>query len=338
MPRRPAILLAVAAVFTALPAFAQTGPDLLVKPFPTEIDFENTSSVLIQETGDTGNGFKVSFDQFENFGRLRLPFPEGHILRTAQASVGYEYTHFYLDTADPALPKNLTDVAVSYGMGVFQSQDETIVVGLTGGVGYAGAGGFDDGNAWYLTGNLLIGKEFTQDGRFFKDGDRFGFVLNYDGNRTLLPDWPIPGFQYTRPVTDELEIALGFPYSSILYRPTDQLEFRMRYSVPDSFTGRVDYGFNDGFGVFAEVAGQAEAFHSDTLPDGSDRLLFNQTRAELGVRYRVTERGDFLVNAILAGGYIFEQEFNVGFDVRDDDTLADLKDVPYLRAAIELRF
>ena len=329
-------LAAVAVVsFAAAPVVAQVGPDLLLKPFPVdERDFEHTSGATILETGDSGNGFSLGIDVFENEGRVRVPAPEGSILDQAQARVGYRYTHLYLDTGDPVLPKNLVDVAVGYGMGVFQSQDETVVAGVSLGVGYAAAGAFGDANGYYALADLAVGKEFQQDGRFFKSGDRFGFVLNYDGNRTLFPDIPLPGFQFIRKPREDLELSVGFPFSSVVYEPSEQLTLRLTYSVPDSLTGRVDYGFNDGLGVFAEYAIQTEAFHSDTLADADDRILFRQQRAEAGVRYKMQDR----LNVIAAAGFAFGQEFNVGFDTRSDEEIADPSDEPYVRLAIEYNF
>jgi hypothetical protein len=52
------------------------------------------------------------------------------------------------------------------------------------------------------------------------------------------------------------------------------------------------------FGVFANYAARREAFHWDELPSPRDRLLFQQRRAELGVRWTAHET----VSLILAGG------------------------------------
>ena len=160
-----------------------------------------------------------------------------------------------------------------------------------------------------------------------------GFVINYDGNRTIFPDIPLPGFQYTRPLDEALELAVGFPFSSVRWEPTEKLTIRGNFSFPDNLTGRIDYGYSDGIGIFAEVAARSEAFHADQL-ESDDRLIFRQSRAEAGVRYRVEDR----VSVVAAGGWAFSQEFSVGFDVRDDDEIAELDDAPYLRTAVELRF
>ncbi|MEM8873316.1 MAG: hypothetical protein AAGD32_03560 [Planctomycetota bacterium] len=333
------VLVAAVAVSAASSlAVAQTGPELLLNPLPEDVEFETMTHALIFETGSTSDGFSAGLDIFQSEGRLRIPGGEDDILRRAQARVGYNITHLYLDTGDPLLPEELVDVSIGYGMGLFQSEDKTIVAGLTLGVGYAGAGAFDDGNAWYALANLAVGKEFTQNGKYFKAGDRFGVVINFDGNRTIFPDFPLLGFQYTRPVTEELELSVGFPFSSVTWRPDDNWEIRLNYSLPDSFTGRIDYGFREGFGIFGEIAGQSEAFAVDDLPNGNDRILFQQSRLEMGLRYRVQETKDYRANAILAIGYAFDTEFNVGFDVRDEDSLTDISDEAYVRAAVELRF
>ncbi|MEM6314681.1 MAG: hypothetical protein AAF743_11360 [Planctomycetota bacterium] len=333
-----AVLAAAATFAVGAAATAQTDFGLIADPMPQDVEFELDTSALIFETGDTDNGFDVSLDLFQTSGRFRVPGDDEFILRQAQARFGFDYTHLYLDTADPVLPENLVDVSLGYGMGVYQSEDETIVAGVTVGIGYAGAGAFDDGNAYYGLANFVLGKEFQEDGKFFKAGDRFGLVISYDGNRVLFPDIPLPGFQYTRPITEELELSVGFPFSSVRWRPDERWEFTLNYLIPDAFTGRVDYGFREGIGVFAEVAGQSEAFHADQLPNANDRIIFRQSRVEGGIRYRVQDTQDYRVNVILAAGFAFNTEFDVGFDVRDDNTVAELSDEPYLRAAVELRF
>jgi hypothetical protein len=329
--------LAVVAVVSlaASTAVAQVGPDLLLKPLPEDDRwFELTSSATIQETGQSGNGFRLGIDRYENFGRFQLdiPGPVGSVLERAQGRFGYNYTHLHLDTNDPVLPNDLVDAGLGFGMGIFQSQDETIVAGITVGLGYAGSNAFGDANAWYGEANLAVGKEFRDEGRWFKSGDRFGFVINYDGNRSFLPDVPLPGFQFIRKPTEELELSVGFPFSSIVYSPTEQLEFRLQYTIPDSITGRIDYGFDEGFGIFIDYTASTEAFHVNELANGNDRLIFSQQRAEIGLRYRVEDN----LNVIAAGGFAFDQDFSVGFDTRDDDDVANASDEPYFRVAVEL--
>jgi len=41
---------------------------------------------------------------------------------------------------------------------------------------------------------------------------------------------------------------------------------------------------------------------------------------------------------IVAGGYAFSQEFNVGWDLREPDRIAKPSDEPYVRVGLEVRF
>jgi hypothetical protein len=66
----------------------------------------------------------------------------------------------------------------------------------------------------------------------------------------------------------------------------------------------------------------------------NDRLLFEQRRAEVGVRVQPWEHTSFL----LASGYSFGSNFSVGFDQRDSDELADVSDEFYFRAGFERRW
>ena len=157
---------------TLLPAVAaaQTGPDLLLKPLPKDYSIDHVTSALILETTDLEDGAgTISLDYFETEGRFPLPVDDDSILKKAQARIGYAYDLLLLDSDGAAsglagglLDDQLHDISVGYGMGLFQSKDETIVAGATIGVGYAAAGDFGDANGYYGLANFAVGKEFRE--------------------------------------------------------------------------------------------------------------------------------------------------------------------------------
>lgn len=347
--RRPAAKVVIAVAAAALvsggaaAARGQTNSGLLLEPLQDEILIEADASGTFLDKGSTGEG-SISIDYYEVNGRVRP------LLRDFRAKprFGYDLTLIDVSTTDPRLPDaQLVDTSVGFGMGIFQGGEGSgplrdAIAGITLGVGYAGVGAFDDGNAYYGLATLAVG-------RVFDNGDAFGLVVDYDGNRTFLPDWPLPGFQYQKnlpgplPGRDTLKLNIGFPFTGVIWGPTDRLTVTANYAIPDEFTGRIDYELLQNTGVFAEVAARREAFHWDELDDGGDRLLFRQRRVEAGVRYTLNDNLDQAgvepgLTAVLAGGYAFGQEFEVGFDSRDTDGLADPSDEPYVRVGLELRY
>src|SRR6202043_3528412 len=109
-------------------------------------------------------------------------------------------------------PKHLFDGTVGFAQPIALVQNWFIV--LTGAVGYAGNSLFDDPNAVFATGNVVVGRDWGEDHALL-------FALNYDGNRTFLPDCPIPAVGYTNRFNPHLKYLIGFPFNSITYRPQD---------------------------------------------------------------------------------------------------------------------
>ena len=314
------VLALEVALALALPAAAQTGPELLLKPFPRERTLETRSDVVLIDQGETDNAdadFQLSL--YESFGRARV-FPG----QRADPRVGYDVLYLDIASDDPALPQHLTDHSVAFGMGVLDL--DGWLGGLTVGVGYAGENVYNDANAFYYMATFAVGREIDE-------SSQVGVVLDYNGNRTIYPDLPLPGFQYRKRIDPKLLLGVGFPVTSVEWKPSDRLTFDFTYLIPDRLRARVDYAVMKTLGLFAEYDDRTEAFHIDELP-GDRRLIYEQKRAEAGVRWDPFENASLIV----AGGYAFDQEFNVGFDTRDAPNVAEPSDEPYVRVGFEMRF
>jgi hypothetical protein len=292
----------------------------MVRPWPAGQRVEAQGGATFLDDGHTRNADDLRLSYYESTGRVRLLPSE-----RADPRFGYEGKYIKLDTNDPALPSKLCDTSVAFGMGV--ADVDGWLAGLSVAVGYAAAGGFDDGNAYYGKADLAVGKQFNET-------DSFGLVIDYDGNRTFMPDVPLPGFEYRKRLDTRLLLAVGFPYSSIEWKPIEPLTLSARYVFPDDGELKVDYTLIKGLGLFASYALRQEAFHWDELPDSSDRLIYIQRRVEGGVRWTPIEQASL----VAAVGYAFDQEFNVGWDTRDQDRVAKPSDEPYLRVGFEVRF
>jgi hypothetical protein len=315
-----AVTFAFAVVAQSSITFAQTGPDLLIKPWPKGQRVDAEGAITLLDNGHTNRASELQMTFYDTSGRVRL-FPD----ERADPRFGWDLKYIHLDTNDPALPSKLVDTSVAFGMGV--ADQDGWLAGITAAIGYAAAGGFDDGNGYYAKADFAIGKELSET-------DAIGFVIDYDGNRTLMPDVPLPGFEYRKRLDTTLLLAVGFPFSSITWKPNEKLTIDAKYVFPDDAEARVDYEVIPDFALFASYGARYEAFHSDDLPNGRDRLIFQQRRFEGGVRWGPWS-GASVIGAI---GYAYSQEFNVGFDSRDQDRVAKPSDEPYLRFAFELRY
>lgn len=307
------------ALATAGAAHAQTGAGLLLEPFPKEQAFDGRAEGLVFDGGHvqkTDEDF--DFRIYNTQGRVRL-FP-GEL---ASPRLGYDFT--YLDTESSALPRQLIDqsIGVAFPIGKF---DEWIV-GLSLGIGYAGDTPFGDGDAWYGQGTLAVFRQLSEHSAIV-------FVLDYNRNRDFLPDIPLPGVAYTTVLEPNIELTAGLPLSSVKWKPLEGLEVQASFTLLDNFSATIGYEVVKNLSIFANYTRYSHNFFIDGLPQNTDRLLFEQRRAEAGVRWEPHDG----VRLEAALGYAWGGQFSVGFDQRDSLKVAEISDEPYIRGGIEIRF
>jgi hypothetical protein len=314
-----AILLAV-----ALPAsrgFAQTDPTLLVKPWDPGQTFDSTTNAVIEASAPTRENPKddVGLSSYQAFGRWRI-LPD----TKASPRIGYDISYFNIATVDPALPRHLWDGTVGFAQ-PFAEINKWFVVG-TAAAGYSGDTPFSDPHAAFFTGNVIVGREFSKDRAVV-------FALNYDGNRTFLPDIPIPGFAYADRYNDHLTYVLGAPLNSVTYEPTHGLQFDLSWEFIETFQAHIGWEFLKHYSLYSSYTDRLSAFHMSDMP--ADRRLFLQEhRAEAGFRWNPAK----LVRLSVGGGWAFGQEFSTGFDIRGTNALRHLRDAPFGQVILEIGF
>ncbi len=322
----------------ATPAVAQTGPDLLLKPFSRDDQFELNADWLIGFPTETdnrdaaGDVYDLRVDFVRLAARQRLtPGQSDEGIARAQPRAGLSVDTLALNTLDPAVPTRVYDASLAAGMGIFD------INGWQGGVtfGVGNAVGDDllendgsDGNGLYLEANFAVGKTFSN------KVDLFGIVVNFDGNRTILPDVPLPGFQYRRKVGDQFVLTAGFPFAGLLWEPNDRFSLDIQYVIPGDFNLRADYRMAGDLFAYGSLAGGTVAAHWDGLDRGQDRVFYNYRNGELGISYDADPNR---IKFILAVGLSIGQEVNEGWDSRDLDEIADIDDSGYIRTGFELR-
>ena len=319
----PALALGAPLLAGASGAMAQTNSALLVTPFPKEETHVSETTALFLESGhvaESGVDEDFQLGIYGSTGRFRLIPGE---LKSPR--IGYDVTYLDLDTSFEGLPERLVDQSVAVGFPIAQIDDW--IFGASLGVGYAGDGGYGDGDAWYGLASVAAFRQLD-------DKTGLAFVLDYDGNRTFLPDVPLPGFAYIKQVQDRLRMTVGVPVSSIEWTPSDRLTVELSYYIPEDVRVDIGYEIVDDIVIFGRARQQRDGFYFDGLPENHDRILFEQRRAEAGIRYEPWQGFNFDI----ALGYAWSTEFSEGFDSRESNEIADVSDEPYLRAGLELRF
>lgn len=312
-------------VAVASPVSAQPASTMLANPWADERAVDFTADGWGQSEGDTDQtGMDVRLSRYRAAGRWRLD-PSDTLSPTAAISSHRLDIH----SSDPALPQRLVDVSFAGSMVFDVDQDTTLQVILGG--GYAGDNAFGDGSAYYALADLIATRQLGDD-RGYK------LILDYNGNRTIFPDIPLPGFIYYDRLDEQTAYSLGFPSSSITWKPNDRTTLRATYFLPTTVNAIIEYEIAEPWSIYASFENSLNAYKVDS--DSTDRrLMFAQRRIEGGVVWRGREGDSFPgVEVRVACGYAFDQEFTRGFDVRDDDTVRDISDEPYVRVAVTVGF
>ena len=330
--------IALCSLIAATPLLAQTGPGLVLTPPKGDGLVEFSAEGFYTPTEANITGADVDLSIFDARGRVLIgPPPQAGPDASSPIpyvdDIGFAFTQFNIDTTDAALPDRLIDMSVAIG-GMF---GETEIgadwldggpwqVGYTLGIGYAGTAPFNDGDAYYATANLFAVKPVDRDTRWLVG-------INYDGNRVFLPDAPLSAISYISRLNEHTTYAIGFPFSSITWKPTDKWTFDVQSLLFFSFEGKINYAVTDQLDVFAAFSRRGDAFTLSGSPDHR-RLIFSQDRVELGA-------GLDLGNGValtVGGGYAFAQEFDFGYDTRDPTGVRDLDDSMFIRIGLDLRF
>ncbi|MDB5297874.1 MAG: hypothetical protein JWO31_3857 [Phycisphaerales bacterium] len=323
LPFRAALV--VVALVAPAAARAQTTSALLLDPWTHAGFGETLDRPHYQAQADVrDSGATTQLFFWDSTGRFRLA-PS----TAADPRVGYRYLTINTDSDSPTLPDTLDEVSLAFGvrLGEAAGGQVSIVVGA----GYGGDNLFADANGLFGTGHLLYERRLS-------DRDALVLSLDYDGSRAFLPDVPLPGFAYAHD-GEALDWSVGFPQSRVSWEVAPRMTLSAAYAVPYTGDATLAYALTDQFSVFGGYASFLNAFALDG-EGREDRFFLRMQRVEFGVRYvnpDVLGRGLY-VDVALTVGYVFEQAWSRGFDVRDLDPVASTEGTPYVGIVLGGRF
>lgn len=314
------VLAILAAGFHAV---AQTDESLLLTPWTkgqtTEIQ---ANGFVFPSASVADHGGSVKMFEIESFGRLR--FDLGYQLNP---TVGFDSTYLNIEqhnrrASAAILPHQLSDTSIGFGSPITRVGEKGFLA-ATAAVGYAGDNAFAEGKAYYGKASLMYGIQLK------KDTDLL-IILDYNGNRTYMPDVPLPAFAYSSRLSDTLAYVVGFPVNSLLWNPTPSTNVTVNLYIPGSFSARGTWDFDKHFALFTGYDQRTDAFHTHEVP-GDKRLFFKEQRLEAGLHWKT---GGLQVE--IAGGYAFGRGFEDGFDSRTVSRVAKIANEPFVR--FSLRF
>ncbi len=314
----------IACVLSATIAYAQTASTILVVPWQSDETAQFYVNNWSQNSGEAKqSGQDVRLSRYVAVGRMQLD--PGN---PQQPVAGVLYHQLNTHSDDPVIPDRLIDVSAAGSMHFDLENDLDLQVTL--GAGYAGDNAFGDGRAYYGIADVIVTQPIDET-------HGYKYILTYNGNRSIFPDLPLPGFVYYG-VYEGAQYAVGFPASTVTVFPNEKTRLQATYIIPWNFNANARYELVDGWAAFASYDSRFNAYTLDDDPEHR-RLMFSQQRVEAGLTWNGNVDNRLPgVTVTLAGGYAFDQEFSRGWDVRDDDTLRDISDEPFVRIGAMMRF
>jgi hypothetical protein len=320
------IASASTSVAWAQTTLVRTDQQLTLKPWADGSFGETYDRILQQRQGhvkDAAPGLDDDTHVFfwDSTGRFRFSKHDDRA-----PAIAYRWATMSFDNESGQIPDHLDDIDLAGGLHVGELFGGEL--GLVGGVGYSGNSPFGNSHGFYGIGHITWLRPLS-------DTDALAITLDYNGNRALLPDAPLPGFAYVHRSPPLVEWGVGYPDSWIALRP-GRFTLSAEYSAPYTADVRVEYNLTTTFSVFAGCGNFFNAFAFDDEPV-TDRVFFQMSRAELGLRYNGKVSG-FDVDAALTFGYAFEQNFYSGYDVRDLERFSSISGEPYVGIVLVGRY
>ena len=201
------------------------------------------------------------------------------------------------------------------------------------GIGYSSTQPFVNSSGIFGIGHILAERPLSPN-------DSLVLSVDYEGNSSLLPDVPLPGFAWRHRTDDNtLYTMLGYPMSKVVWKPTPPLEITAMYTVPYTADVDVEYRVHPHFGLYADAANFFQGFvtaRSNGQPSGdvTNRQFYQMRRVEAGVRIIF----DPWVDAGIGVGYAFDQGFSTGYDVTNLQPIGHISNEPYLSIVLRGTF
>ena len=306
------VLAAIAVVcFGAGGALAQSMGRLIAEPWGGNVCYVSYDQPIVEAGGhvkeDSSDTDVFSWD---SFGRIR--FDEND---QKSVFVAYHLLTMGLGTDTPLFKAHMDEMngLLGFHVGEVAGWD----VGVAAGGGYSSTWPFVNSNGIFQIGHLTAEKPIDAHNSFL-------VAVDYEGNGSLLPDVPLPGFAFLHREKDML-LMVGYPTSKLKWKPSKHFQMTANYDVPYSADVDLDYRVDDHYGFFCNAGNFFHGFVRDDM-DLDHRQFFQMTRFEMGVRCNFDPYWDGTIGI----GFACNQNISNGYDIRDMRPVGHLTNEPYL--------
>lgn len=303
-------------------AFGQAGIGQRMRPWQLEGQWlDAQADFYLFGRSETENDDDLDLTLYKARGRARLD-PEG--TTNWQPSVGADLMVLDIGSSDPLVPDLLTQQR--FGIGASLGEVRGWRIDAVAGAGYAGDTPYNDWDAVYAHATLSGIKPIDETSSWM-------VALNWDGNRTIVPDMPLPSIAYNKRFGETLDVSLGLPVSQVKWTPTEKWEVRAAGLPVISMNVIALYKINRAVRVYGSFNSETTGFQPSDRPEG-DRIFFEQRRLEAGFMVGVQR----WMSLRFAGGYAFDQQFSDGWHIINTKNENEIDNAAYVRLTADLRF
>jgi len=314
-------LLAAMAVVCLLAsgAMAQSMARLLGEPWIDHDLLATYDHPIVEDGGHVNNDSSdTSVFAWDSFGRVRLN-------RQDQDSpiIGYRILTIGLGTDTTKFKSTMDEFDLAYGM--YLGQVDGWKVGAMLGAGFSSTHPFVNSTGIFGIGHVTAEKPIDANNSIL-------LAVDYEANSALLPDIPLPGFAF-RHHSEDLNITVGYPISTVAWTPTKKLLLTALYQVPYSADLDLEYSVARHFGFYSDAG---NFFQGIVRSDGdiTNRQFYQMSRVEAGIRVIFGR----WIDSTIGIGYAFNQSISNGFDIRDIQGVGHLSNEPYVAFIVRGRF
>jgi hypothetical protein len=228
--------------------------------------------------------------------------------------IGYRALTVSVNSDAEALDHPFADVGLAIAVRLGSLGDEWTVHAAAG-VGTANDGRWDNLHALYPAATVDFARAI--------DIGTLHLGVSLDGNRGLLPRYPLPYVTVESRFGYGADMLWGFPKTEIVLRPLRPIILSLQWAFPANASARLEGDLGAGFGLFGEVVRRIDGFH--LRHEERLREFFVMNTAELGFRW-VTKWMD----VSLSVGYAFGQRFFTGDDLSDRTRGPSVENLPFI--------
>lgn len=206
-------------------------------------------------------------------------------------------------------------------------------------------------NEWILGGSLTVGsasdEPFRSEDEMFvraavllrvpsRQRNAWLYSLTYASDVEIfnLRHIPIPGIAYLWSPSERFRAVIGFPFSSIEYKPLERLTLEASYFPVRTARARATYVIFRPLRVFVGFDADHDSYYLADRGDKDDQLFYYEKRVTGGMRFDLRH-----VGIEVTGGYVFDRFYFEGerYSERNENRF-DVGDGTFVAARLSFRW